>query len=37
MSDNIHLVQELLHQYGWRRSSPRCLLKVDFKKAFDSV
>jgi hypothetical protein len=37
MSDNIHLVQELLRQYGRRRSSPRCLLKVDFKKAFDFV
>ena len=37
MSDNINLVQELLRQYGRKRSSPRCLLKVDFKKAFDSV
>ena len=36
MSDNINLVQELLRQYGRKRSSPRCLLKVDFKKAFDS-
>jgi hypothetical protein len=37
MSDNINLVQELLRQYGRKRSSPRCLLKVDFRKAFDSV
>nr|TKS08428.1 hypothetical protein D5086_0000103090 [Populus alba] len=37
MSDNIHLVQELLHQYGRKRTSPRCLLKVDFEKAFNSV
>jgi len=37
MSDNINLVQELLRQYSRKRSSPRCLLKVDFKKAFDSV
>ena len=37
MSDNINLIQELLRQYGRKRSSPRCLLKVDFKKAFDSV
>lgn len=37
MSDNINLVQELLRLYGRKRSSPRCLLKVDFKKAFDSV
>nr|TKS08437.1 hypothetical protein D5086_0000103180 [Populus alba] len=37
MSDNINLVQELLRQYGRKRSSPRSLLKVDFRKAFDSV
>nr|TKS10924.1 hypothetical protein D5086_0000078290 [Populus alba] len=37
MSDNINLVQELFHQYGRKRTSPRCLLKVDFEKAFDSV
>jgi hypothetical protein len=37
MSDNINLVQELLRQYGRKRSSPHYLLKVDFKKAFDSV
>ncbi|XP_073263197.1 uncharacterized protein [Populus alba] len=29
MSDNINLVQELLRQYGRKRSSPRCLLKVN--------
>ena len=37
MSDNINLVQELLRHYSRKRFSPRCLLKVDFKKAFDSV
>ena len=37
MSNNINLVQELLRQYCRKCSSPRCLLKVDFKKAFDSV
>jgi hypothetical protein len=37
MSDNINLVQELLRHYGRKRASPRCLMKVDFKKAFDSV
>jgi hypothetical protein len=35
MSDNINLVQELLRQYNRKRSSPRCLMKVDFWKAFD--
>ena len=37
MSDNINLVQELLRQYNRKRPSPRCLMKVDFRKAFDSV
>jgi len=37
MSDNINLVQELLRQYGRKILSPCCLLKVDFKKAFNSV
>jgi hypothetical protein len=37
MSDNINLVQELLRQYNRKRPSPRCLMKVDFWKAFDSV
>ena len=37
MSDNIHLLQELLRLYGRKRVSPRCMIKVDFKKAFDSV
>jgi hypothetical protein len=35
MSDNIKLVQELLRQYNRKQSSPRCLMKVDFWKAFD--
>jgi len=35
MSDNINLVQELLRQYNRKRSSPYCLMKVDFRKAFD--
>jgi hypothetical protein len=37
MIDNINLAQELLRQYGRKRTSPRCLIKVDFRKAFDSV
>ena len=37
MTDNINLTQELIRHYGRKRTSPRCLLKVDFKKAFDSV
>ncbi|XP_038699656.1 uncharacterized protein LOC119996950 [Tripterygium wilfordii] len=37
MIDNITLAQELLRNYGRKRASPRCLLKIDFKKAFDFV
>ena len=37
MADNINLLQELLRQYERKRASPRCLIKIDFRKAFDSV
>ena len=37
MSDSINLVQELVRQYSGKRSSTHNLLKVDFRKAFDSV
>ena len=37
MSDNMNLVQELLRHYGRKRASPGCLMKVDFKKAFNLV
>jgi len=37
MADNIHLVQELLRNYERKRTSPRCMMKIDFRKAFDSV
>uniref|UniRef100_A0A6N2LZA0 Reverse transcriptase domain-containing protein n=1 Tax=Salix viminalis TaxID=40686 RepID=A0A6N2LZA0_SALVM len=37
MADNINLVQELLRQYGKKRTSSKSLMKIDFKKAFDSV
>jgi len=37
MIDNINLAQELLRHYGRKRTSPRCLIKVDFRKAFNSV
>ena len=37
ISDNIHMAQELLRQYGRKRISPRCLIKVDLCKAYDSV
>jgi len=37
MADNINLLQELLRQYERKRTSSRCLIKIDFRKAFDSV
>lgn len=37
MVDNINLVQELLRQYGKKRTPPKSLMKIDFKKTFDSV
>ncbi|GFY91271.1 hypothetical protein Acr_07g0014670 [Actinidia rufa] len=33
MVENIFLLQELLRQYGRKRSSPRCILKVDIRKS----
>jgi len=37
MADNINLMQELLRHYGRKKASPRCIIKIDFRKAFDSV
>jgi hypothetical protein len=37
MADNIHLIQELLWLYERKRVLPRCLMKIDFKKAFNFV
>jgi hypothetical protein len=37
MIGNINLAQEFLRHYGRKKTSLRCLIKVDFRKAFDSV
>lgn len=37
ISDNIHLAEALLRQYQRARTSPKCMLIVDLRKAFDSV
>ena len=37
MVDNINLLQELIRHYERKRTSPKCLIKIDFRKAFDSV
>lgn len=37
ISDNIHLAEQFLRQYERKNISPRCLLKIDIRKAYDSV
>lgn len=37
MTENIHLAQELFRQYNRKMISPRCIIKVDLKKAYDSI
>jgi hypothetical protein len=37
MANNIHIIQELLRLYERKHVSPRCLMKVDLKKAFNTV
>ncbi|XP_057969514.1 uncharacterized protein LOC131158661 [Malania oleifera] len=37
MIDNVYLVQELVRKYARRRVSPRCMIKVDLRKAYDSI
>ncbi|KAK6121511.1 hypothetical protein DH2020_044741 [Rehmannia glutinosa] len=37
MTENIHLAQELLRQYNRKYFSPRCLVKIDLRKAYDFV
>ncbi|GFS36124.1 hypothetical protein Acr_00g0044230 [Actinidia rufa] len=37
MVENIYMVQELLRKYCWNRISPRCIMKVDLQKAYDTI
>ncbi|KAL2920834.1 LINE-1 retrotransposable element ORF2 protein [Bienertia sinuspersici] len=37
IGDNILLATELMKGYGQKFISPRCMLKIDLKKAYDSV
>ncbi|KAG6780113.1 hypothetical protein POTOM_012965 [Populus tomentosa] len=37
ISDNILLTQELMHNYHLNRGPARCALKVDLRKAFDTI
>lgn len=35
--DNIHLAQELMRGYSRKRSTPRCAVKIDLKKVYDTI
>ncbi|GJV19061.1 hypothetical protein Tco_1368081 [Tanacetum coccineum] len=37
ISDNILLIQEIMHNYHLDRGAPRCAFKVDIQKAYDTV
>ena len=37
ISDKILLVTELIKGYTWKYISPRCMIKVDLQKAYDSI
>jgi len=37
MADNIYLMQEVLRQCRQKQISLRCIIKLDFRKAFDSI
>lgn len=37
LAENVHLAQELVLQYYRKRISPRCVLKVDLRKAYDTI
>ncbi|XP_057953981.1 uncharacterized protein LOC131148278 [Malania oleifera] len=37
MVENIYMMQELIRGYARKRVSPRCLLKVDLRKAYDTI
>lgn len=37
ITDNIFLAQELIRKYERKRISPRCMLKIDLQKAYDTI
>ncbi|XP_070012294.1 uncharacterized protein [Nicotiana sylvestris] len=37
VADNVLLAHELVKAYSWKNISPRCLIKVDIQKAYDTV
>ena len=37
IADNVLITQDLMHNYHRNNGHPRCALKIDIKKAFDSI
>lgn len=37
MVKNIHLAQEIMRGYGRKRTTPKCTLKIDMKKKYDTI
>lgn len=37
MSDNVSLAQQLIRKYGRKTSTPRCMMMLDIRKAYDNV
>lgn len=37
MVENIHLEQEIMRGYTRKRTSPKCSLKIDIRKAYDTI
>lgn len=37
ITDNIFLAQELIRKYNYKRNAPKCTLKIDLRKAYDSI
>lgn len=37
MVENIHLAQEIMRGYGRKRTAPKCTLKIDIRKAYDTI
>jgi len=37
LAENVQLAQELLRKYSRKRISPTCSIKIDLRKAFESI
>ena len=37
IADNVLITQDLMHNYHRNNGRPRCALKIDIKKAYDTI